>query len=69
VSWEARDEERSPLIRRLGTAELAHLFRDKEPRVKQPVVIEPESRALTLYDRRNVIELGFVSKRVVVRKK
>jgi hypothetical protein len=69
ASWETRDEEQSPLIRRLGTAELARLFRDREPRVKQPVVIEPESRALTLYDRRNATELRFVSKRVIVRKK
>lgn len=69
ASWETRDEEQSPLIRRLGMSELARLFRDKEPRVKQPVVIEPESQALTLYERRNATELGFVSKRVIVRKK
>lgn len=69
AAWETMDDEQSPLIRRLGTIELAHLFRGKEPRVKQPVVIEPESRALTLYERRNATELAFVSKRVIVRKK
>jgi len=47
ASWEMRDEEQSPLIRRLGTRELALLFRGREPRVKQPVEIEPETRALT----------------------
>jgi hypothetical protein len=69
ASWEMRDEEQSPLIRRLGIRELALLFRGKEPRVKQPVEIEPESRALTLYERRNAKELKFFSKRVIVRKK
>ena len=69
ASWEMRDEEQSPLIRRLGMRELALLFRGKEPRVKQPVEIEPESRALTLYERRNAAELRFFSKRVIVRKK
>ena len=69
ASWEMRDEEQSPLIRRLGVRELALLFRGKEPRVKQPVEIEAASRALTLYERRNAAELRFFSKRVIVRKK
>jgi hypothetical protein len=49
--------------------ELALLFHGKEPRVRQSVEIEPEARTLTLYERRNAMELSFVSKRVVIRKK
>jgi hypothetical protein len=66
ASWEVIDEDQSSLIRRLGLDDLAVLFRGGEPRVKVPVQIQPEtSQALTLYEKRNLAERSFLTKRVV----
>lgn len=66
ASWEAVDEMSSPLIRRLGSQEQAVLFRGREPKVKLPTMVEPQStQALTLYERRNVQERSFLTKRVL----
>ena len=59
ATWEITDEERSPLIRRLGAADLAVLFRGREPRLKMPVQTKFESTALTLYERRSMPRTDF----------
>ena len=69
ASWETTDEQLSPLLRRLAAEERSLIFRGREPRVKVPVQIQEESsRALTLYERRNVTELPFLTRRVVRRR-
>jgi len=67
ATWEITDEERSPLIRRLGAADLALLFRGREPRLKMPVQAKFESTALTLYERRSMPERNFLTRRVLRR--
>lgn len=69
ASWESTHEQESPLLRRLAPEELSLIFRGSEPRVKVPVEIQEEpSRALTLYERRNLDELPFLTRRVVRRR-
>lgn len=66
ASWETVDEDVSPLMRRLGVKEMAALFRGRDPKVKVPTVVEPQSsQALSLFARRNLPERNFLSKRVL----
>ena len=66
ATWEVSEMSNSPLIRRLGVNERALLFRDRTPRLKVPTVGEEETAyGLTLYERRNLSERNFVTKRVV----
>jgi hypothetical protein len=66
VSWEAADMDASPLIRRLGNDERALLFRGREPRLRRPSVLEPQSAlGLTLYEQRTSPERSFLTKRVI----
>jgi hypothetical protein len=65
ATWEVTEEERSPLIRRLASDDLAVLFRGREPRLKLPVRTESESSALTLYEKRNMPERSFLTRRVL----
>jgi hypothetical protein len=66
VSWEAADMDASPLIRRLGNDERALLFRGREPRLRRPSVVEPQSAlGLTLYEQRASPERSFLTKRVI----
>jgi hypothetical protein len=68
ATWEVADPNASPLIRRLGTNERIALFRNREPKVKLPTLVEPQTtHALTLYERRSLTERSFLSKRVMKR--
>lgn len=67
-SWEVTTETESPLIRRLQPDELATVFRGRRPTLKLPVQIQPVAeQALTLSERRNLIERSFLTKRIIRR--
>lgn len=66
AAWELAEDDASPLIQRLAASERKALFREREPRLKLPILAEGQAtQALTLYERRGISEHSFVTKRVI----
>jgi len=72
-TWKWSEEDASPLIRRLGGEEITALFRGRRPSLKIPTdvslsgVDQDSPRYLPLSERRNLLERGFVTRRVLRR--
>jgi hypothetical protein len=66
ATWERVNEDASPLIQRLGPTERVELFRDRGLKLLLPAPAgEQSTQALTLYERRNLQERSFLTKRVL----
>jgi len=67
VAWdEDMSDGVSPLLGRLDPAAMKRLFRDREPKVRRPVIVEEQPQPSSLKERRQLPEYPLVSKRLLL---